>query len=164
MLPRAWIQLQVAILFMCSAGIRIGAFAFLDVEDLRPVYRKAGEVVVPEPRELKLGMNGLHVLPAGAELLCGAMTVYSEEGGDEYDTLITKEAYHKWAEYLEVRVRMVSGAEDHGGLSRSRSVRECSMMVYLPTTSSLAMTTDAGPTSYRSISFPGMAIESPHLC
>ncbi len=105
MLPRAWIQLQVAILFMCSAGVRVGAFAFLDVEDVRPVYRKAGEVVVPEPGELKLGVNGLHVLPAGAELLCGAMTVYSEEGGDEYDTLIMKEAYQKRAEYLEVRAR-----------------------------------------------------------
>jgi hypothetical protein len=44
-------------------------------------------------------------LPEEAELLCGVMRVYSEEEGDEYDTLITKEAYSAWRKYIENRVR-----------------------------------------------------------
>lgn len=102
LLPRAWIQLQVAILFMCSSGIRVGAFESLRAGDIRPVYKLGNQILVPDPKDLRF-VDGLYVLPAGAEPLCGVITVYSEDTGEDYDTLISKEAYSKWNEYVKVR-------------------------------------------------------------
>jgi hypothetical protein len=35
--------------------------------------------------------------------VCGHVTVYAGEGDDEYETLISKEAYRKFQEYMETR-------------------------------------------------------------
>jgi hypothetical protein len=74
------------------------------VGDVRPVYRLNNEVIVPDQGALPF-MNGLYTIPQSAELLCGAMTVRSEEEGRRYDTLLTKEAYDKWSEYVGTRTR-----------------------------------------------------------
>ncbi len=104
LLPIASLHLQVPILFMCSSGVRIGAFDYLRVGHVRPVYRINGQLTVTDVDALPF-QDGVYTLPLGAEIVCGVMTIYSEEIGDEYDTLVTKEAYLKWKEYIESRVR-----------------------------------------------------------
>jgi hypothetical protein len=112
LLSRASPTLRVAILVMCSCGIRVGAFDYLKVGDVLPVFKLNGKMVVPKQGEHPLVENGTLHLPPGGELLCGIVKVYSEEIGDEYDTLITKEAYMAWRAYVEARV---SSGEDVTG-------------------------------------------------
>ncbi|MDG6910525.1 MAG: hypothetical protein JRN08_09170 [Nitrososphaerota archaeon] len=99
-LARASLHLQVPILFMVSSGVRVGAFEYLKVGDVRPVYELGGDVVQPDVGRLCLPSEEL---PQGARLLCGEVRVYSDELGDEYDGLISKEAYARWRSYLEGR-------------------------------------------------------------
>ena len=105
MLPRASLHLQVPLLFMASSGVRVGAFDYLNVGHVRPVFRFEGEIEVPHVGEYPLLEGRTLALPEGAELVCGAMLVYSDESGDEYDTMVSKEAYAKWREYIELRMR-----------------------------------------------------------
>jgi hypothetical protein len=104
LLSRASPTLRVVILLMCSCGIRVGAFEYLNVGHILPVFRLAGKMIVPKADEYPLQEDGTLPLPPGAELLCGIMKVYSEEIGDEYDTLITREAYLAWKAYVESRM------------------------------------------------------------
>jgi hypothetical protein len=104
LLSRASPTLRVAILVMCSSGIRVGAFDYLKVGDILPVFRLDGKMVVPRHGEHPLIEDGTLHLPQGGELLCGIMKVYSEEDKDEYDSLITKEAYLAWKAYIEMRI------------------------------------------------------------
>jgi hypothetical protein len=68
MAAKAALPIRVAILFMASSGIRIGAFDFLRVRDVAP-------------------------LEIDGRVVCGRLTVYAGEGHDEYETLISREAY-----------------------------------------------------------------------
>ncbi len=104
LLSRASPTLRVVILIMCSCGIRVGAFDYLKVGDIMPVFRLDRKLVVPREGAYRPLEDGTLTLPPGAELLCGIMKVYSEEIGDEYDTLITKEAFLAWKAYLESRI------------------------------------------------------------
>ncbi|MDE2040534.1 MAG: hypothetical protein KGO96_13145 [Elusimicrobia bacterium] len=101
-LSRASLHLQVPILFMCSSGIRVGAFEYLKVGDVRPVYQLGGELFQPDVGHLSLPSEEL---PKGAKVLCGIVRVYSDELGDEYEGLLSKEAYVRWRAYLETRAR-----------------------------------------------------------
>jgi hypothetical protein len=78
LLAVASLHLQVAILFMASSGMRVGAFEFLNVGHVKPIMVQGN-------------------------LACAQVTVYSGEGDDEYETLISKEAYLKFQEYLGTR-------------------------------------------------------------
>lgn len=78
LLAVASLHLQVAILFMASSGMRVGAFEFLNVGHVKPVMIKGN-------------------------LACAQVTVYADEGDDEYETLISKEAFLKFQEYLGTR-------------------------------------------------------------
>lgn len=104
LLSRASPTLRVVILIMCSCGIRVGAFDYLKVGDIMPVFRLNGKMVVPKEGSYRPLENGVLTLPQGAELLCGIMKVYSEEIGDEYDTLVTREAFLVWKAYIESRI------------------------------------------------------------
>ncbi|MDG7041582.1 MAG: hypothetical protein JRN22_00825, partial [Nitrososphaerota archaeon] len=73
MAAKAALPIRVAILFMASSGIRIGAFDFLRVRDVAP-------------------------LEIDGRVVCGRLTVYAGEGHDEYETLISREAYDTWTE------------------------------------------------------------------
>lgn len=99
-LAKASLHMQVPVLFMVSGGLRVGAFDYLDVGDVRPVYSLEGRTVVADHDRLYLPMEGL---PSGAKLLCGVVRVYSDELEDEYDALVSKEAYARWSSYLETR-------------------------------------------------------------
>lgn len=101
-LAKASLHMQVPVLFMVSGGLRVGAFDYLDVGDVRPVYSLDGRTVVAQHDCLCLPSEGL---PPGAKLLCGAVRVYSDEFEDEYDALVSKEACVKWRAYLETRVQ-----------------------------------------------------------
>lgn len=72
------LHLQVAILFMASSGMRVGAFDYMRVGDVEPV------------------------LSEGDKILCGKATVYAGEGV-ECQTLISGEALVKFHAYLETR-------------------------------------------------------------
>ncbi|MDG7043451.1 MAG: hypothetical protein JRM98_04970, partial [Nitrososphaerota archaeon] len=78
MAAKAALPIRVAILFMASSGIRIGAFDFLRVRDVAP-------------------------LEIDGRVVCGRLTVYAGEGHDEYETLISREAYDTWTEYIKIR-------------------------------------------------------------
>ena len=78
MAAKAALPIRVAILFMASSGIRIGAFDFLHVRDVAP-------------------------LEIDGRVVCGRLTVYAGEGHDEYETLISREAYDTWTEYMKIR-------------------------------------------------------------
>ena len=78
LLAVASLHLQIAILFMASSGIRVGAFEFLDVGHVKPMM-------------------------VDGKVACGQVTVYAGEGDDEYQTLVSKEAYLKCQDYLETR-------------------------------------------------------------
>ena len=101
-LSRASLHLQVPILFMCSSGVRVGAFEYLKVGDVRPIYELEGKVVEPDVGCFSLPSDPL---PEGAKVLCGIVRVYSDEVGDEYEALVSREAYVKWRAYLETRAR-----------------------------------------------------------
>jgi hypothetical protein len=105
LLTRASPTLRVVILIMCSSGVRVGAFDYLKAGNIMPVYRLKGEMVVPKEGGYSLLEGGKLRLPEGAELLCGIMKVYSEEIGDEYDALVTKETYLAWKAYVEARIK-----------------------------------------------------------
>ena len=102
-LSRVSLHLQVPVLFMCSSGMRVGAFEYLKVGDVRPVYELQGGDVV-QPAVGSLCLPGQEP-PAGSRLLCGIVRVYSDELEDEYDGLLSREAYAKWRGYLETRAR-----------------------------------------------------------
>lgn len=71
-------HLKVAILFMVSSGVRVGAFEFLNVGHVEP-------------------------LAVGGKVVGGRVLVYAGEGDDEYETYISKEAYEAFQEYLSSR-------------------------------------------------------------
>ena len=90
------LHLRVAMLLMSGSGLRVGAFEYLNVRDIRPVFRaKEGDIVQSK--------EPMQKLPEGAGLLCGILTVYAGEGDDQYETLCTKEAYETFQEYLRTR-------------------------------------------------------------
>lgn len=72
------LHLRVAELFMASSGMRVGAFDFINVGNLEPIE-----------------IDG--------KLACGLVHVYAGEGDDEYVTLISKEAYLTFLDYVESR-------------------------------------------------------------
>ncbi len=78
LVSKAQPHLRVAILFMVSSGIRVGAFDYMRVGDVAP-------------------------LEIDGKVVCGKLTVYAGEGNDEYVTLISKEAYDEWLLYLRRR-------------------------------------------------------------
>ena len=73
----ASLHLKVAILFMVSSGMRVGAFDYLKVGHIKPVV-----------------IDGA--------VVCGRVLVYAGER-EEYETLISKEAYEVFQEYLDAR-------------------------------------------------------------
>ena len=73
----ASLHLKVAILFMVSSGMRVGAFDYLKVGHVKPFV-----------------VDGV--------VACGRVLVYAGER-EEYETLISKEAYLAFQEYLEAR-------------------------------------------------------------
>jgi hypothetical protein len=96
LMSKAALHLKVAILMMTSGGLRVGAFDYLNVRDVRPVYRdRDGKIVVPRVPT--------PALPEGCTLLCGTLTVYAGEGDDEYEALISKECYETFQTYLKTR-------------------------------------------------------------
>jgi hypothetical protein len=78
LLNKAGQHVKVAILFMASCGMRIGAFDYLNVGHVKP-------------------------LEQDGKLLCGQIKLYGGEGDDEYDSLVSKEAYLAFQEYLQSR-------------------------------------------------------------
>jgi hypothetical protein len=106
LISRASPTMRVIILIMASSGVRIGAFDYLKVGHVLPVFRLKGKMVVPKEDEYEVLKGGKLFLPEGAELLCGIVKVYSDEPGDEYDGLITREAYLAWKAYVEARVAL----------------------------------------------------------
>jgi hypothetical protein len=96
LVSKAALHLKVAILMMTSGGLRVGAFDYLNVGDIRPVYRdRDGKIVVPR--------IPTPTMPEGCTLVCGTVTVYAGEGDDEYETLISKECYETFQTYLKTR-------------------------------------------------------------
>jgi hypothetical protein len=91
------LHLRVAMLLMSGSGLRVGAFEYLDVRDIRPVFRakEGGDIVQSK--------EPMQKLPEGATLLCGVLSVYAGEGDDQYEALCTKEAYETFQEYLRTR-------------------------------------------------------------
>jgi hypothetical protein len=73
--------LKVAVLFMASSGIRVGAFSYLNVGNVEPLFDAEDD----------------------KKLACGKILVYAGEGDDEYETLISKEAYLTFQEYIQHR-------------------------------------------------------------
>ncbi|HEV2137469.1 MAG TPA: hypothetical protein VGR53_01360 [Nitrososphaerales archaeon] len=74
----ASLPMKVAILFMVSSGIRVGAFQYLNVGHVKP-------------------------LEVAGKIAGGRMLVYVGEGDDEYETLISREAYQTFQDYLAIR-------------------------------------------------------------
>lgn len=95
-------HLKVAVLLMSSSGIRIGAFEYLNVGHIQP-----------------LEVNG--------KIACGKMLVYAGEGDDEYETLISKEAYVTFQEYVHSRKdRGEEVTKDSPALVVRKGARRCS--------------------------------------
>jgi hypothetical protein len=90
------LHLRVAMLLMSGSGLRVGAFEYLNVRDIRPVFKAKGGDIVQSKEPMQK-------LPEGATLLCGILTVYAGEGDDQYETVCTKEAYETFQEYLRTR-------------------------------------------------------------
>lgn len=72
------LHLKVAQLFMCSSGMRVGAFDYLDVGHVKPLVLKD-------------------------QAVGGIVTVYAGEGDDEYETLVSREAYQAFLSYIQQR-------------------------------------------------------------
>ena len=72
------LHLRVAELFMASSGMRVGAFDLLDVGHVKPLV-VAGKTVG------------------------GRVTVYAGEGDAEYETLVSREAYQAFLDYIGQR-------------------------------------------------------------
>jgi hypothetical protein len=95
----ASLHLKVAILFMCSSGIRVGAFDYLTVGNVTPVK-------------------------VDGKLACGKVLTYAGEGDDEYETLISKEAYLTFQDYVESRKNAGEEVTDDSPLIVTRGGRE----------------------------------------
>ncbi len=72
------LPLKVVELFMASSGMRIGSFDYLNVGHVSP-------------------------LESDGKVVCGKVLVYAGEGDDAYETLVTKEAYLAFKDYVKVR-------------------------------------------------------------
>lgn len=90
------LHLRVAVLFMSSSGMRIGAFDYLNVGHIQPV-------------------------DVDGKLACGKVLVYAGEGDDEYESLISKEAYVTFQEYVQSRRE---AGEDISNVSPAITVRD----------------------------------------
>jgi hypothetical protein len=104
LLSKASPTMRMIILIMAASGVRIGAFDYLKVGHVMPVYRLKGKLVVPKEGAWEVLKEGKLFLPDEAELLCGIVKVYADEPEDEYDGLITREAYLAWKAYVEARI------------------------------------------------------------
>lgn len=70
-------RIKAVVLTMTSAGLRVGAWDYLNVRDLAPVF-----------------IDG--------KVVCGKLTVYRGEN-EEYETFVSLEAYNALNEYLDFR-------------------------------------------------------------
>jgi integrase len=71
------LRIKIAVEFMASGGIRVGAWDYMSVRDVEPVMR-------------------------GEALVAGRVTVYRGEP-EQYVTFVTPEAYQLYSEYMDYR-------------------------------------------------------------